>query len=263
MKFSALVTTVSLALAATAAIPCMATAQGSDGFLGLGRASVTYGPYVRAELGGAYGSPSGGYWLPPGYPVDPRVNFDLSGKTSGFGSLNVGYDWMNGFRADVGLLATGTSSITGPHVTAGPHADITSASVSTTAVMANLFYSPLEQQGINARLQPFLTAGMGIANNSVSDWTRTNTAVSPVNRTFSGATHTDLALAVGLGVSYQLTAPGVRPIILELAYRYYSFGSAEGGATPQKGASVPMQPLSFRNNMGVVSLSLRIPLNRL
>ncbi|MDE3121204.1 MAG: outer membrane beta-barrel protein [Paracoccaceae bacterium] len=262
MKSSALVP-VALALAVAAGSPCVARAQGSDGLLGLGRASVTYGPYVRGELGGAFFSPSDAYWLPPGYPSDPRIDFNLSGKTAGFGSLNVGYDWMNGFRADVGLLATGSSSVTGPHTTAGLHADITSASVSTTAVMASVFYSPLEQQGINARLQPFLVAGVGLANNSVSDWTRTNTAVTPVNRTFSGATHTYLALSVGVGVSYQLTAPGVRPMMLELAYRYYSFGSAEGGFTPQQGASLPKQPLTFRNNMGVVSLSLRIPLNRL
>lgn len=254
---------VALALAVASVSPCVASAQGTDGLLGLGRASVTYGPYVRGELGGGFLSPSSGYWLPPGHPTDPRVDFNLSGKSTAFGSLNVGYDWMNGFRADVGILATGSSSITGPHTTAGPHADISAASVSTTAVMASVFYSPLEQQGINTRLQPFLVVGFGLANNSISAWTRTNTAVTPVNRTFSGATHTDLALSVGLGMSYQLTAPGVRPMILELAYRYYSFGSAEGGFTPQQGASLPTLPLSFRNNMGIVSLSLRIPLNRL
>lgn len=250
--------------AATLALdPAGVAAQGSNALLGLGQASVTYGPYVRAELGGARLDPSGGYWLPPGYPVDPRVDFDLSGDTIGLGGIAFGYDWMNGFRADVGLIATGKSSVTGPHVTPGAHADITAASVSTTAVMANLFYSPLEQRGVNARLQPFLVAGVGIANNKVGDWTRTNTATTPVNRTFSGASNTDLALSIGFGVSYQLTEPGKRPIVLELAYRYNDFGSAHGGTVPLTGASRPVEPLSFDNRSGTVSLSLRIPLHRL
>ncbi|MEX1662734.1 hypothetical protein AB4874_13920, partial [Thioclava sp. 15-R06ZXC-3] len=43
-------------------------------------ASVTYGPYVRAEIGAGRTSLNDAYWLPPGYPADPRVNFDLESK---------------------------------------------------------------------------------------------------------------------------------------------------------------------------------------
>lgn len=243
--------------------PAAAAAQDSAGIFSIGTASVTYGPYLRAEAGSASLKFSDGHWLPPGYPIDPRVNFDLSGKSPGLLNIAVGYDWMNGFRGDIGLLSVGRSDVTGPHTTAGAHADITSASIATTAVMASLFYSPLEQLGRNSRLQPFVVAGIGFANNRVSDWTRTNTATTPVTRTFTGATHSDLALSLGLGLSYQLTAPGERPIILELAYRYYRFGTATGGVTADKGNSVPVEPLTFRNNAGVISVGVRIPLNHL
>lgn len=251
------------AIAATLLGTGAAQAQSSAGLLSLGTASVTYGPYVRIEAGLSHPSLNDGHWLPAGYPTDPRVDFDLSGKTSGFQAIAFGYDWMNGFRGDIGLLNLDRSDVTGPHSTPGPHADITSASVATTGLMANLFYSPMEQLGTNSRLQPFLVAGLGVANNRVGDWTRTNSATTPTVRTFTGANHTGLALSLGIGMSYQLTAPGAHPIILELSYRYYRFGSATGGSTADKGNSVPVEPLTFRNNAGVLSVGLRIPFNRL
>ncbi len=241
----------------------MSNAKTPADALSFGTASVTYGPYLRAEAGLAFPNFADGHWLPTGYPIDPRVDFDLSGKRSGFAAIAVGYDWMNGFRGDIALLNVGRSDVTGPHTTLGPHADITSASVDTTAIMANLFYSPLEQLGRNSRLQPFFVVGIGLANNRVGDWTRTNTATTPVTRTYSGATHSDLALSLGVGMSYQLTPPGKYPVILELAYRYYRFGTAKGGSTADKGLSVPVEPLTFRNNAGIVSVGLRIPLNHL
>ena len=261
MKLTVVIPCV-LAVAAGVGQANVAIAQGPDSMLGLGSASVTFGPYVRGEFGAARMSPSGGYWLPPGFPVDPRVDFDLSGHSTGFGGIGIGYDWMNGFRADIGVLATGSISVTGPHTTPGAHADITAGSVSTTAAMANVFYAPLEQQGVNSRVQPFLTAGIGLASNDMGAWTRTNTATTPVVRTFSGATHTDVAFSLGFGVAYQMTAPGTRPVILEFAYHYYDFGSAEGGSVADKGASTPVQPLTFRNRSSVVSLSVRIPLKQ-
>lgn len=238
-------------------------AQDSAGLLKVGVASVTYGPYVRAELGASAPNFSDGHWLPPGYPIDPRIDFDLSGKSTGFAGLAVGYDWMNGFRGDISLLRVGRSDVTGPHTTPGAHTDITAGSVATTAVMGNLFFSPFERVGVNSKLQPFLVAGVGLANNEVGDWTRTNSATTPVVRTFTGHASTSAALSLGLGVSYQLTPAGAPPIMLEVAYRYYHFGTARGGYTADKGASVPTEPLTFRNNAGVVSFSIRIPLQRL
>ncbi|MBI1219875.1 MAG: hypothetical protein GC186_15140 [Rhodobacteraceae bacterium] len=238
-------------------------AQDSAGLLKVGVASVTYGPYMRAELGSSSPNFNNGHWLPPGYPVDPRVDFDLGGKSAGFAGLAVGFDWMNGFRGDISLLHVGRTDVTGPHTTPGAHTDITAGSVATTAVMGNIFFSPFERMGVNSKLQPFLVAGVGFANNAVGSWSRTNTATTPVVRTFNGHASTSAALSLGVGVSYQLTPVGKPPIMLEIAYRYYHFGTATGGYTADKGASVPTEPLTFHNNAGVISFSVRIPLQRL
>ncbi|MBI1416074.1 MAG: hypothetical protein GC146_02520 [Limimaricola sp.] len=62
----------------------------------------------------------------------------------------------------------------------------------------------------------------------------------------------------------QLTPPGKPPVILEIAYRYYDFGTAQGGTdvVAGGGASTPVQGLTFHNTDQVLSVSLRIPLTR-
>lgn len=252
-----------LMLALGAVMPVAATAQSSlDGLFTPGKAGVAQGPYLRFELGTVSTTHSDGHWLPPGYPTDPRIDFDLRGGKAGLGGLALGYDWKNGFRVDVGLIATGNTNATGPHTTPGAHADITSATVSTTAVMGNLYYAPLEKMGRHSRVQPFLVAGLGYAENAVSDWTRTNAASTTVTRTFSGATTGSLAWSLGIGMSIRMTPPGKWPALLELAYRHYGFGTAKGGAAPLTGTSTPVEPLTFRNEADVFSISVRVPLDR-
>ncbi|MBI1416073.1 MAG: hypothetical protein GC146_02515 [Limimaricola sp.] len=185
------------ALSGSCMLPVAASADGAP-ILGGNPASVTYGPYARVELGAAMASFGDAYWLPPNYPTDPKVVFDLGDGHPGFGSIALGHDWMNGFRADVGLVMTGKSGLAGPWSytdpsTPGPHADITGGAVHTTAVMASLFYSPLEQRGSSARVQPFLVGGVGFASNAVDDWTRTNFTAPRDDRTFSGATTSSFA----------------------------------------------------------------------
>ncbi|WP_295537318.1 hypothetical protein [uncultured Thioclava sp.] len=228
-------------------------------------ASVTYGPYVRAEIGAGRTSLNDAYWLPPGYPADPRVNFDLESKNGGLAAIAFGYDWMNGFRGDISLIATSKTGLKGPWTspTPGPHADITAGSVRTTALMANLFYSPLEQQGVNSRIQPFLVAGIGLAGNKVGQWTRTNAAAATPVRTFEGSTTFSPAFSVGVGVSMQLTNVGTHPVMLEASYRYYQFGKAQGGSASTSAGGTPVQPLTFNTSDQVLSLGIRIPLNRL
>ncbi len=237
-------------------------AKVSDGFK-LVPASVTYGPYIRLEEGNATANFSDEHWLPSGYPDDPRIDFDLNGKNRLMLGGAIGYDWMNGFRADMGIVNLARTEINGVHTTTGSHGDISSASVATTALMANVFYSPLEQLRVNSRIQPFIVAGLGYAHNRVGDWTRINTGSSTVERTYYGMKHGDLATTIGAGVSIQLTPPGVHPVILELAYRYYDFGTAKGSSTPMSGSSYPVEPLTFENKSNVFSLNIRIPLQRL
>ncbi|MBI1170084.1 outer membrane beta-barrel protein [bacterium] len=259
MKGKKIAALAGLAVAASLSVQA-AHAETQAPVLNPNTASVTYGPYFRAELGGASSNLADGHWLPPGYPKDPRIDFDLSGKTRGLVGIAVGYDWMNGFRGDLSLLNIGKTGVTGPHTTSGSHADITAGSISATAVMASLYYSPLERSGSNSRLQPFVVAGLGMANNRVGSWTRTNLTEVPVNRTFNGSSNVSAALSLGVGVSYQITGPSQHPVMLELAYRYYDFGIAKGGTTADVGASTPVEPLTFRNKAGIVSVSIRIPL---
>lgn len=86
------------------------------------QASVTYGPYVRGELGSLMPELSGGYWLPPG-ANDPRINFDLDGSNTGLASIAVGFDWQNGVRADVAFLHSGDMGFSGPCSSASDGSD--------------------------------------------------------------------------------------------------------------------------------------------
>lgn len=251
-------------LAATPAAP-----QDGESLFGVQSASVTYGPYVRFDLGGAMPDPSGAFWDPPG-ARDPRISFDASADNAAFGALGLGFDWQNGIRADVSLFATGTSDVTAPCASASDgspcstHASITDASVSTRGLMASVYYAPLEARGSNAPFQPFVVAGIGVARNEVGDWTRENPTSGRPTRTFEGNTSSDLAWSLGIGASYQVTRPGRWPVIVEAAWRYYDFGEASGGSTPfpGMGGGEPREPFSFDNKTQVVSFGVRVPLQR-
>jgi opacity protein-like surface antigen len=250
--------------AATPAAP-----QDGESLFGVQSASVTYGPYVRLDLGGAMPDPSGAFWDPPG-ASDPRISFDASADDTAFGAIGLGFDWQNGIRADVSLFATGTSDVTAPCASASDgspcstHASITDASVSTRGVMASVYYAPLEAQGSNAPFQPFVVAGVGIARNEVGDWTRENPTSGRPTRTFEGGTSSGLAWSLGIGASYQVTRPGRWPVIIEAAWRYYDFVEASGGSTPLPGfgGGEPREPFTFDNTSQVVTFGIRVPLQR-
>jgi len=273
-KSFAVVLTTSVGCLAFAA-PSAGLAQTTDVAFGQNVASVTYGPYVRFELGGARHDLSDAYWLPPGED-DPRINFGPipNADWRGFGGAAIGYDWQNGFRADVSLFSTGTIGLTAPCIgvvedpsPCSEHADITEASIESSGLMGNVFYAPLEARGSNAVLQPFVVAGLGFARNEMGPWTRTknedNETEGPTVRTFEGATSTDLAWSVGLGASLQLTRPGKWPVILEAAYRYYDYGSVSGGVDPIGDTrSSARQGFTLDHTDQVISLAIRVPLQR-
>lgn len=263
-------TGIAAALAVLAVLsPVSSAAQDGASLFGVDSASVTYGPYARLEFGGAMPSLDDAYWLPPG-ASDPRIDFDAEGSTTGFGALAVGFDWQNGLRADVALFGTGTSDVTAPCSGASDgspcstHADITDASVSTLGAMANLYYAPLDARGSNARFQPFVVAGLGIARNEVGDWTRENPASGRPQRVFEGDTTSNLAWSLGVGASLQISGPGAWPIMVEAAWRYYDFGTASGGSTalPGNGDSQPRQPITIEASQQVVTFGIRVPLQR-
>lgn len=130
--------------------------------------------------------------------------------------------------------------------------------------MGNVYYAPLEARGSNSVFQPFIVGGLGLAQNSVDDWTRSNPLSTRPFRTFSGATTTSLAWSIGVGASYQVTRPGKWPVLIEASWRYYDLGSAEGGAVPLpgNGSEEPLQPLTFDVEQSVIAIGVRIPLQR-
>ena len=260
----------SLALAA----PTKALAQSGDVKFGQNVASVTYGPYVRLELGSARHDLSDAYWLPPG-GSDPQVNFDAipDDDVNGFGAAAIGYDWQNGFRADVSLFSTGDIGITAPCSSASngtpcnTHSDITDATLNSTGIMGNLFYAPMEARGSYSVFQPFFVAGLGIARNEVGQWTRTK---NPFNetlgtahvRTFETTASTHLAWSLGVGASLQLTRPGEWPVVFEAAYRYYDYGTGSGGEDPIGSGRPARQGFTVDHADHVISLGIRVPLQR-
>lgn len=224
--------------------------------------------YVRIELGYGTTDLADGNWLPPGQS-DPRVYFDLTSKSVGYGAFAIGHDWHNGVRADIGAAIFGSTNLTAPEGSPRPddqdqHASITAGSVSSVALMANLFYSPLERSNPGSKLQPFVVFGAGIANNKTGTWTRENTEAETEVRSFEGSSNTDLAWSIGLGASYEVARAGKSPVMVEAAWRYYDLGTAKGGTTPLpgNGASQPQDPLNFTARHSVVSIGLRIPLGR-
>jgi opacity protein-like surface antigen len=134
--------------------------------------------------------------------------------------------------------------------------------------MANLFYAPLEARGSNSRFQPFVVGGIGMSRNTVESWTRFNLDAGtppgsgPATRVFGENSENPFAWSVGLGASWQLTESGERPILLDVGWRYYDFGTAEGGSTADVGAGIPRQPLNFDLTSQVFSIGIRIPLQR-
>lgn len=256
-------------------LPVMGSAQSNESLFGKRTLSVTYGPYARAELGGAALSLNDATWLPPG-DDDPRIHFDITPDPSrvGFGAFALGYDWQNGFRGDIAIFGMGRTDIKATCASAAngtacsTHTDITGGSVQTQGVMANVFFAPAEARGSNAVFQPFVVAGLGVAKSDVGDWTRTKNSgnatvgTSPV-RSYLGDTSTSLAWSLGLGASYQVTQPGKWPVLVEASWRYYDFGRASGSAVPLNGTGMPpREAFNFDNTSQVIAIGVRIPLKR-
>lgn len=252
-------------LTSTSMVP--ATAQEGESLFGVtSPGAVTYGPYLRAGLGFENALIGDGYWESPG-ASDPIVLFDLDSDNAPFGSVGLGFDWMNGFRGDISLLYFGDKDVSGPWSstvppTPGPHASV-STSISSMAVMGTVYYAPWEQRGQDAPFSPYVSAGLGFARNDMSTWTRTNPASLRPERSFEGDTNTDFAWSVGAGASWQIQRPNQRVILLDAGVQYFDLGEAVGGAQPLpgSGSSTPRQPLTVDMETTVISIGVRIPLN--
>jgi opacity protein-like surface antigen len=239
-------------------------AQDGESLFGVTSAGVTYGPYVRAEIGVGRSDWGDAYWLPAG-ESDPKVFFDLGNNNSATGGVAFGFDRMDGFRFDVSLNASADRDATGPWSSTspsspGPHADITGAEIRSTVLMANAYFSPLEYMGRDEVVQPFVTAGLGVAWNRMSTWTRFREGASQPERSYEGDTTTDFAWTVGAGVAWSAARWQNRPVLVDVTYRYSDLGEAKGSTTPIGTGDVPREPLTVENRDHSITIGLRIPL---
>lgn len=76
------------------ALPVLPVADGSTAAMS-GGAGATSGNHLRLELGAAFGSAGDANWLPPGYPSDPQVFFDLDMDTAAMAAIGFGRDYGN------------------------------------------------------------------------------------------------------------------------------------------------------------------------
>jgi opacity protein-like surface antigen len=244
------------------ASPVLQAGEGNTARAGRGLGSP--GNYLRLELGAALGSAGDANWLPPGYPADPQVFFDLDMDTSAMAAIGIGHDYGNGWRGEVSLNLFGKTDFDGPWSftvpdTAGPHADV-EGSVRSVALMAN-GYRDFDSGG---KITPFVTVGLGLAQNTMSDWTRINPDAGRTRRSFEGDSDTGLAWSVGAGVSWDVgPVLGSAPAKLDLTWRYFDLGSVTGGTEPLPGSGAggnPVEALNFDVNDHVIALGLRIPM---
>lgn len=222
------------------------------------------GNYLRLELGGAFGGAGDASWLPPGYPADPRVFFDLDLDTTAMAAIGIGRNYGNGWRGEVSLNVFGKTDFEGPWSftipdTAGPHASV-EGSVRSVAVMANGY----RDFATSGKITPFVTVGLGLAQNTMSDWTRINPDAGRTRRSFEGDSDTGLAWSVGAGVSWDVGPVfGSAPAKLDLSWRYFDLGSVSGGTEPLPGSGAggnPVEALNFDVNDHVIAIGLRIPM---
>lgn len=235
------------------------------------------GWYLEGAAGGTWLGDQPGYWQSPG-PGDPRITYDVDGNATFAGFISVGKTVREGVRADFSLGVIGNQDIHADWVSPPPSADPDKpndhanmdTSVSAITGMFNVSVEPLTLAGKNGAIQPFITAGIGMANVSMDNWTRTNNATNmggdpdfrPV-RTFDGNSNLNFAWSIGGGVSVDITETMKRPAYLDLSYRYIDMGNVSGGseALPGNGNSVPIEPFNFDYTVHVVSVGLRIPFN--
>lgn len=217
--------------------------------------------YFRVELGFSAPRATNAYWLPPG-AGDPEVDYGLDLKRVAYGSLAVGHYWGGGLRSEIALTGFAPSAFSTTAISTQPptpgttHATMT-GTTSSYLVMANGYYTPyIKALG---RVQPYVSAGVGVSANTMGTWTRTNLTKPDPTRSFEGTTTVALAGAIGAGLEVYLGEVSGKPTSLDLGYRYYSLGKVEGSTTPTGGSgSVPRKALNFNKTEQVVSVSLRV-----
>jgi opacity protein-like surface antigen len=146
--------------------------------------------------------------------------FPSSLKNGWVAGGKIGYRLTPNFRADFTLDYLSRVSVTGQSTTVPPSTG--SANLASLVGLYNVYadLTPIPALGF---LQPYLTAGLGFARNSLGV-TSGNSVLGPF--TISSNSETNFAWDVGLGVSVPLS-PGISG---DLGYRFMELGEIRTGS---------------------------------
>jgi opacity protein-like surface antigen len=213
--------------------------------------SAPAGLYVRADVGGTF---KRNFTFRDTNPN--ALNCDLcsdlfpsSTGNSVFFGAGVGDRLSSMFRADVTIDYLTPVKVNGHSTASAP--STASADLDSIVGLANGYF---DFEGafphMFGPLQPYISAGIGVARNHLG----TTTGVSPLIGPFTlgGASRMNFAWALGAGVGYALTPR----LTIDLAYKYVDSGEVRNGATlTAGGASFQLTP-SKTGDIGVHAVTL-------
>ena len=193
------------------------------------QSSLPAGLYVRADIGGGFGQNI------TFRDTDPNAaNCDLCGDlfptstgNSVFLGAGVGYRLSPMVRADLTVDYLTPAKVNGQSTGAAP--STASADLDSLVGLLNGYFDLAgafpDRFG---RLQPYISAGIGIARNHLGTTTGLSPLIGPF--TLESASHTNFAWAVGAGVGLALTSQ----LTLDLGYKYLDTDEVRNGANSQR-----------------------------
>jgi opacity protein-like surface antigen len=183
------------------------------------------GWYLRGDIGFSNQSVKTRDWY--SYPSLLSLNQDNGFDTAGIFGIGVGYQFNNWFRADLIGQYRGNSNFHGLDLFTFSNAgvvtkgvDTYSASKSEWLVLANAYVD----LGTWWYVTPFVGAGVGFSQNTISHFVDTNVPVLGV-ATAPAASTWNFAWALHTGLAYKVN-PG---LTVELGYSYVNLGNAASG----------------------------------
>jgi opacity protein-like surface antigen len=215
------------------------------------QSSFPAGLYVRADVGGAFERDITFKDTNPN-----AANCDLCGDlfpsstgNSVFLGAGLGYRLTPMFRADLTVDYLTPVKING-HSTAAA-SSTGSADFDSLIGLANGYFDLAGAfPDTFGELQPFVSAGIGVARNHLDTTTGVSTLIGPF--TLESHSRMNFAWALGGGVGYALS----RELTIELAYKYLDTGQVRNGATlAAGGASFQLTP-SKTGDLGIHAATL-------
>ncbi len=216
--------------------------------------SLPAGLYVRADVGGAFEQDV------TFRDTDPSAaNCDLCGDlfptsagNSIFLGVGVGYRLNPMFRADLTVDYLTPAKVNGHSTGIAP--STASADLDSLVGLVNGYFDLASAFPDRfRRLQPYISAGIGVARNHLGITTGVSTLIGPF--TLESASHINFAWAVGAGVGLALTPE----LTLDLGYKYLDTGEVRNGATLAAGGTFFQLTSSKTGDLGIhtVTIGLR------